>query len=138
MKRAVSTLLLLLVAAGTAAADREAPATQPANPLLGRWRLVFPPGHKIPADLALFWTFDQQDLVITDREGNVLSRRPYSLAAEGGHRVITIKYGSDGPDRIGWYESKGVQLRIVLTTDTGKPPERWDESKALVFAREAL
>jgi hypothetical protein len=88
----------------------------------------------LPDNVKLFWTFDEHDLVVTVDDGYVVTKSQYSLRKERDHDVVVLSEdGKKEPNRLGRYEVKDGQLRIQVALDTGKPPERWNEGKIMLF-----
>jgi hypothetical protein len=133
-KRSAICILILLFVATLAIADQPPAATAPANPLIGRWQVLSMGKKKLPDNVQPFWAFDERNVVVTVGNGDVASKSQYSLRKDGEHEVIALfEDGKKEPNRVGRYELKDGRLRIQLTLDTGKPPERWDEDEIMVF-----
>lgn len=131
MKKVAPCIFALLLVAAFAIADEPA-ATAPANPLLGRWKVLSMGKKKLP--VPLFWTFDQRNVIVTTGNGDVATKSQYSLRKDGDHNVIELyEDGKKEPDRIGWYELKDGKLRIQVTLGTGNPPEQWSEDEVMLF-----
>jgi hypothetical protein len=127
-------VVVALILGSFAIADQPpAPPTR-ANPLIGRWEFLSIGRKKLPETLKLFWTFDERNLVVTDDNGDVISKRQYSIRKDGDHEVISLSGdGKKEPNQLGWYEQKDGKLRIQVTLDTGRPPERWNEDEVMIL-----
>jgi len=123
--RWISPILLLLSAIG-ACAQQTQPATKGINPLLGKWETFTIAGKKLPAELNVIWTIDEKYITVTDKTGDQISRNPYTFSMDDSPHSFRMKI--DGElDRLGWFEVKDHELRIVLTVNTGKAPTSWDK-----------
>src|SRR5258706_11684243 len=65
-------------------------ATARANPLIGRWKILSMGKKKLPDNVQLFWTFDAHNVVVTDDNGDVLTKSQYSLRNDREHNVISL------------------------------------------------
>jgi hypothetical protein len=134
MARLAASTLVALIVASFATADQPSVAPAPTNPLVGRWQMVSMGKKKLPDNVRLFWTFDEHNLVVSVDDGDVVTKSQYSLRKERDHDVIALSEdGKKEPNRFGWYEVKDGQLRIQVTLDTGKPPERWNEGEIMIL-----
>jgi hypothetical protein len=103
MKKVAPWIFALLLVAPSAIADQPPAATAPANPLLGRWKVLSMGKKKLP--VPLFWTFDERNVVVTTGNGDVATKSQYSLRKDGEHDVISLcEDGKSDPSRVGWYE----------------------------------
>jgi hypothetical protein len=92
-----------------ARAQQATTTTAPANQLLGRWQVLSRGAKKIPAEISIFWTFDERDVVVTGN-GEVGTKSQYTLRPDGEHQAIFLTpEDKDQPDRAGWYRDQGWQ-----------------------------
>jgi hypothetical protein len=125
----------LCVALLAQAKEVRSPATtRAANPLVGRWELQLrsPDGKPLPRNLALFWIVDATHVKVRDKDGEEISRNPYTIDASKEPPELIMKVEGE-PDRIGWYRFEKQQLQILLTVNTGRPPKSWKDGRVMVF-----
>jgi hypothetical protein len=133
MAKILFAFLLLVATVNICAEERKsAPTTQPANPLLGRWEVVSVRQKRIPRELAIFWTVDDDHITVTDRQGERISRNAYRIdrSKDPPHFVMKV---TGEKDRIGWFRLKDKELQLLLTVNTGKPPNSWEDGMLMVL-----
>jgi hypothetical protein len=110
-----------------------APATAPANGLVGSWRVLSIGKKALPANTHVIWTIDRKTVVVT-LNGEVTTESTYVLKPNERHPTIELtEKGKSAPDRVGWYEVKDDRLRLQLTVFTGEPPEAWNDDEVMVL-----
>jgi len=134
VNRLAIPVVTVLIVASLAIGDQPPSAPTRTNPLVGRWQILSMGMRKLPDDVKVFWTFDETSVVVTDDGGHVASKSHYSLRDDGEHHVIALSVdGKKELNRVGWYEQKDGKLRLQVTLDAGKPPERWNEDEVMLF-----
>jgi hypothetical protein len=135
MTRVVGIIIFFLMfpaGATPSNAQRQQATTAPANPLIGRWEGVSIGDKVIPEHLRPFWIFSRDNITVTNGDGERLSRNRYSLEQDKSPRTITISVEGEG-DRIGWFEIKERELRLLFTAIPGGPPQSWDEGPVMIL-----
>lgn len=126
---------LILVTVLVAQATEGPPATtRAANPLVGRWELQLrsPDNKSLRSDLAVFWVVDAAHITVRDKNGEVISRSPYTIDTSREPPELVMKIEGE-PDRIGWYRFEKQELQLLLTVNTGRPPKSWNDGRVMMF-----
>jgi hypothetical protein len=131
--RIFASLALCVALVAQAKEERSPATTRAANPLVGRWEMQLrsPDGRPLPRDLAIFWVVDATHVTVKDKDGQEISRNPYTIDTSKEPPELVLKVA--GEARIGWYRFEKQELQILLSLNTGRPPKSWKDGHVMVF-----
>ncbi|HEX2476923.1 MAG TPA: TIGR03067 domain-containing protein [Lacipirellulaceae bacterium] len=129
-------LVLLVATLGVSACETQQVPTRPqANELVGSWRVIT---ERVAATgVEIIWKIDDRHIVITDGDGNEISRSEYRIdpSQKPKHINMTIRDDKIVEDRPGIYQIADGRLRLTFSVDGSARPTKFDDRYALMLNR---
>jgi uncharacterized protein (TIGR03067 family) len=128
-------LLLLATIVVSGCGTQQAASRTQANELLGSWRAI---SERVSAaGIEIVWTIDDGQIVITDGDGNEISRSDYRIDPMQTPKHINMTIRGEGilEDRPGIYQIDEGRLHLAFSVDGSPRPTKFDDPELLIFER---